>query len=229
MSVNVTQNRRQAQAEDTRKRLFAAACKLFSERGYHKANVADIARAAGVAKGTFFAHFGTKDAVITELVTNQVAAARQARAAALEVGTPLDALITAVMTLAAEAGRSRELSRAVLAATLENRQIGTDADALFGTLFEEMVADARAARARRYLLPRRDPDALAHALMASYLGAALHFASSPSQRGLTEILAPLVDSNLAAFVKEDWHAKSRASDRLGPGRSNPGARRLPRR
>lgn len=224
MKSSAAQNRRQAQAEDTRLRLFTAACKAFAERGYHQASVADIARAAGVAKGTFFAHFGTKDAVITELVQHQVGAARRARAAALETGTPIDALIAAVMTLAEEAGRSRGLSRAVLAATLENQQIGTDADALFATVFDEMVTDARAARARRLLLPRRDPEALAHALMASYLGAALHFASSPSPRALTEVLAPLVDSNLAAFVKEEPHAKSRASHRLA--RSAARARRL---
>jgi AcrR family transcriptional regulator len=224
MKASGAQNRRQVQASETRQRLFQAACKAFAERGYHQANVADIARAAGVAKGTFFAHFGTKDAVITELVQHQVGSARRARAAALEAGTPVDALIAAVMTLAEEAGRSRGLSRAVLAATLENQQIGTDADALFATIFDEMVTDARAARGRRMLLARRDPEALAHALMASYLGAVLHFASSPSPRALTEVLAPLVDSNLAAFVKEDWHAPSRASDRLA--RSAARSRRL---
>lgn len=228
MGQTASQKRRQLQAEETRARLFKAACKAFAERGYHQANVADIAGAAGVAKGTFFAHFGTKDAVITELVRGQVATARHARAVALETGTPVDALVAATMTLAEQAGRSRGLSRAVLAATLENQQIGTDADALFVTIFDEMVADARAARARRMLLPRRDPEALAHALMASYMGAVLHFSSSPSPRALTEVLAPLVDSNLAAFVKEDWHARSRASDRLQPATAAR-ARRVQRR
>jgi AcrR family transcriptional regulator len=200
---------RQRQAEETRRRLFAVACRLFSERGYHEVNVAEITREAGVAKGTFFAHFGTKDAVITELVEGQVAAARQARREALAAGTPVDALIAAAMTLGEEAGRSRSLSRAVLAATLGSRQVGTTADALFETVFTEMLADARAAGTHGLLDARRDPETLAHTLMASYLGAAVHFTNSPTAGPLVEILARLVEANLSAFVKEEIHDKAR--------------------
>ena len=39
----------------------------------------EIVREAGVAKGTFSVHFATKDAVITDLVRNQVRIARRAR------------------------------------------------------------------------------------------------------------------------------------------------------
>jgi AcrR family transcriptional regulator len=201
---------RQDRAEKTRRRLFRAACELFASFGYSNTTVDTIARRAKVAKGTFFVHYATKDAVIKELMLHQIEKAAQARSAALAAGTSLDALRATVLTLGAEAGRSRELSRAVLAAGLENPLVGDEADALFSGLFECMKADARAAVGGGLLSRASDPVGVASALMASYLGATLHFASSPRSQPLERILQPLVDANLAGFsyvAKETDHAQ----------------------
>ncbi|HEX8952070.1 MAG TPA: helix-turn-helix domain-containing protein [Polyangia bacterium] len=184
---------RQIRADDTRARLFLAASELFATRGYHATTVDAIAKRAGVAKGTFFVHFATKDAVITDLVRIQTRQAKRARAAALPDG-PLAALRATVLMLGEQAGFSRELSRAVLSATLENAHVAGDTDALFGELFNDMIADARAAIGK-------GGELLARALMASYLGAALHFTSSRKSGPLSEILAPLVDANLEGFTE----------------------------
>ena len=124
---------RQAQADDTRARLFAAAAGLFATQGYHETTVDQIAREAGVAKGTFFVHFTTKDAVITELVGKQVRAARRAREH--EQGTPVDRLRAAVLALGDQAGVSRGLSRAVLSATLANEFTEAVGDLYLSSLF----------------------------------------------------------------------------------------------
>ena len=194
---------RQLRADDTRARLFAAASELFAQRGYHGTTVDAIAKRAGVAKGTFFVHFATKDAVITELVRIQTRMAKKARAAALPAG-PLAALRATVLMLGEQAGFSREVSRAVLSATLENAHVSGDADALFGEVFADMIVDARAAIAAGELGESsrpRDGELLARALMASYLGAALHFTSSRKSGPLLETLAPLVDANLEGFME----------------------------
>jgi AcrR family transcriptional regulator len=184
---------RQLRADDTRARLFAAASELFATRGYHATTVDAIAKRAGVAKGTFFVHYATKDAVITELVRIQTRQAKKARAAALPDG-PLAALRATVLMLGEQAGFSREVSRAVLSATLDNAHVAGDTDALFDEVFNEMTADARAAVGK-------DGELLARALMASYLGAALHFTSSRKSGPLVDILAPLVDANLNGFLE----------------------------
>lgn len=199
---------RQLRADDTRLKLFTAATELFATRGYHATTVDAIARRAGVAKGTFFVHFATKDAVVVELVRIQTRATRRARAAALPDG-PLAALRAAVMMLGAQAGHSRELSRAVLTAALDNAHVAGDADALFDEVFTEMVADARAAVADGAVHPSRDGELLARALMASYLGAALHFTSSRKSAPLVEVLQPLVDANIEGFRNpEGSHARA---------------------
>jgi AcrR family transcriptional regulator len=189
---------RQAQADDTRARLFAAAAKLFATRGYHETTVDQIAREAGVAKGTFFVHFATKDAVISELVARQVRAARKARDQA--TGGPIDRLKAAVLTLGEQAGASRELSRAVLSATLANAEVSDRAGALFHEVHSGMVADAKDGQAQGLLLPTPDAETMANALMASYLGAALHFTTSLDPIPLTRVLAPIVDANLTGFL-----------------------------
>ena len=196
---------RQLRADDTRARLFAAASELFAARGYHGTTVDAIAKRAGVAKGTFFVHFATKDAVITELVRIQTRMAKKARAAALPQG-PIAALRATVLMLGEQAGFSREVSRAVLSATLDNTVVAGDADALFGEVFDGMIADARAAVGK-------DGELLARALMASYLGAALHFTSSRKSGPLMEILAPLVDANLEGYTEGPHDHSTRARSR----------------
>jgi AcrR family transcriptional regulator len=213
---------RQLRADDTRARLFAAATELFATRGYHETTVDAIAKRAGVAKGTFFVHFATKDAVITELVRIQTRQAKKARLAALANG-PLAALRAAVLMLGEQAGLSREISRAVLAATLDNAGVAGDADALFGEVFAEMIDDARAAVAAGELHKGRDGELLARALMASYLGAALHFTSSRKSGPILEILAPLVDANIEGFMTpEATHATSSSGPRPRARRSGRG-------
>lgn len=199
---------RQLRADDTRARLFAAAAELFATRGYHATTVEAICKRAGVAKGTFFVHFATKDTVVVELVRRQTRAAHKARQAALADG-PLAALRAAVLALGEQAGLSREISRAVLAAALENSQVSADVDALFDEVFFDMIADARAAVAAGELHRGRDGELLARALMASYLGATLHFTSSRRAGALVDILQPLVDANIDGFRSpEGSHAAS---------------------
>src|SRR5437879_5990946 len=115
---------RQMQADETRKKVFRAAVDLFAQRGYAGTTVAEICKRAGVAKGTFFVHFATKDAVVSALVGIQTRATFRARQRVLDAGgSPLDALVATVLELGAQAGASREVSRSVLAGTLENTQL----------------------------------------------------------------------------------------------------------
>lgn len=48
--------------------LVAAARRMFAERGVTATSVADIVRAAGVAQGTFYLYFETKDDVVLAVV-----------------------------------------------------------------------------------------------------------------------------------------------------------------
>ena len=197
---------RQIRADDTRARLFSAAVELFEVRGYHDTTIDAIVKRAGVAKGTFFVHFATKDAVISELQIRQMRGARRARAAVVEAGGgPLAALRATIQSLGEQAARSRELARAIFSATLDNALVSGGAEGLFDEILAEMIADARAAVVAGELGRGRDGERLARALLAVYLGSALHFASSRGSTPLLDVLVPLVEANVEGF-REPAHA-----------------------
>jgi AcrR family transcriptional regulator len=75
---------RQQQKDATAQRLFEVAVELFRTRGYNETTVAAITEAAGVAKGTFFTHFASKDAVLGHLGRMQLARLTAALAANTE-------------------------------------------------------------------------------------------------------------------------------------------------
>jgi AcrR family transcriptional regulator len=61
-------SRRDKQREDTRNRLFDAALNEFRRVGFAEAQIDEIVRTVGVARGTFYFHFPTKDHVLVELM-----------------------------------------------------------------------------------------------------------------------------------------------------------------
>ncbi len=59
---------RTARGEDTRNAILAAAEAEIGKRGFASSSITDITRAAGIAQGTFYIYFSTKDMVFRELV-----------------------------------------------------------------------------------------------------------------------------------------------------------------
>jgi TetR/AcrR family transcriptional regulator, repressor for uid operon len=60
-------NGREAQRRETRQRVYTAAVAEFKRVGMAAADVAVIAKEAGVARGTFYFHYPTKEHVLAEL------------------------------------------------------------------------------------------------------------------------------------------------------------------
>ncbi len=62
--------------------IFDAALAVFAERGFHTATMDDIAKASGVAKGTLYRYFQSKEELLEQLLrsTSQALAARFAEA-----------------------------------------------------------------------------------------------------------------------------------------------------
>jgi len=57
---------------DKRERILEAAVRVFASRGFHATRVSDVASAAGVADGTIYLYFKSKDALLVSLFESRV-------------------------------------------------------------------------------------------------------------------------------------------------------------
>ncbi len=76
-------NSRTQRRLETRERVFAAAVEEFGRAGMAEADIGAITAAAGVARGTFYFHFPTKEHVLAELERREEALMAGRLAAAL--------------------------------------------------------------------------------------------------------------------------------------------------
>ena len=63
---------RKEKAVQTRNKIYASAEQLFNKHDFETVNVDDIVKHAGVAKGSFYVHFESKDALIATFINDYV-------------------------------------------------------------------------------------------------------------------------------------------------------------
>lgn len=69
-------------------RILEEASRLFRERGFAGAGVAEVMKAAGLTHGAFYAHFASKEALAAEVAANAVAESRRLMASSAQGDTP---------------------------------------------------------------------------------------------------------------------------------------------
>jgi AcrR family transcriptional regulator len=82
--VVTTLGRKAGTSEPPAERLLAAAEHLFGEHSYRRTSVADICAAAGIATGSFYAHFASKADIYVKVIRQINADVRAAMAEALQ-------------------------------------------------------------------------------------------------------------------------------------------------
>lgn len=70
MSAPPAGGRREHRKSVTRRELLAAGRKLFGEQGLYDARIEDLTRHAGIAKGTLYGYFGSKEELMAAVVTS---------------------------------------------------------------------------------------------------------------------------------------------------------------
>jgi AcrR family transcriptional regulator len=86
---------REQQREETRRRLYESALAVFRRDGVAACRTEDIAKAAGVSRGSFYFHFPTKEHVLLERMA-ETEAEICAVVEALPDDTPFDGILAAL-------------------------------------------------------------------------------------------------------------------------------------
>src|SRR5262245_31258953 len=100
-----------AAAPPKRDAILRAAIDVFADRGYFNAQVADVARAAGVAAGTVYLYFRSKDDLLISIFERGMKEALgDIRALAGEVSDPSERLRRIAKGHLARIGRDRNMA-----------------------------------------------------------------------------------------------------------------------
>lgn len=98
-------------AEDKRDALLRAAIQVFARRGFFNAQVADIARVAGVAAGTVYLYFHGKEHLLTSIFDRTMREAiDEGRAALSAIADPVARLREIARLHLGRLGRDRDLA-----------------------------------------------------------------------------------------------------------------------
>ena len=183
-------------AKDTREQLLDAASKLFAEKGFYGASIANIADELGLTKQALLHHFGSKEKLYGEVLARiserMDALVASARAASPEPRAQLEHLL---LTLLERAQQETDETRLLMRELLDNKRRVGQAGAWYLRSFLDALIDMALGGAEA------DAKARGAALAEIYalLGALNYFAiSEPTLRGM--LGAPVYEGTRAAFA-----------------------------
>jgi len=160
-----------------RQRIVESAFRCFADRGYHASTMAHVALAAGLAKGTVYLYFDSKDALTTALVAH-IFAGYEAEVAAFD--RDHDTLEEFLAGLQASLWRNPAGDRAtlvffeVLGPSLAIPQARAIVGAFFGQMAQRVGRQIARLQNLGQITPHIDPYVTARALSALLDGLVTH-------------------------------------------------------
>jgi AcrR family transcriptional regulator len=132
-------------AHHQRQRILAGAAVAISRRGYRKASVADIVKAAAIARGRFYDHFASKEDCFFALYDAAAATALEAVADACgeSVESFPERVTAGIAALLSQIEADRDLARACV---VEGPVVGPAINERFERLIEDFAALLRSGR-----------------------------------------------------------------------------------
>jgi len=172
-----------------------AAIKVFAERGFHTATVAEIARSAGVADGTIYLYFKSKDDLLLRLfdekMTELLAEARAALAAERTAPARLRRFIQLHLSLVE---RNPDLAAVLIVELRQSAQFLKAADRAKLASYVDLIAEVvRAGQESGELLQTIAPAAVKRAIFGALDELALGWLMSGRRTGLKKTASDVAD------------------------------------
>ncbi|WP_030906994.1 TetR/AcrR family transcriptional regulator [Streptosporangium amethystogenes] len=178
---------------ETRLKVFAAAVEVIAEQGYTAATVDAIAERAGVAKGTVFYNFGSKEALFGALLEHGIQQLADALAGAAEVARPpleaLDAVVMAQLRFLEEYGAFARVLLAEIWRTAWQEAVAALRERVLGVYLDVL----RRAVSEGVLREDLDVDTAATAVFGMVLTVSIERRALHPDRPVEQVHATLVD------------------------------------
>jgi AcrR family transcriptional regulator len=176
---------------ETRRRLIEAGTERFARDGLHGTTSTQIARAAGVAAGTFYLHFADKQALFRAIAFDTLARLRDRMTTAADAaGGDVQRQLRARMeTLVAFADEHRDLVRIVFG---RGHEAGALADEMADTLFPGVEARLRERIAEGLADPGLHAAVAAQSLLAMWTRVVAWWVEDPSRAPRDAVVETLV-------------------------------------
>jgi AcrR family transcriptional regulator len=192
------ESRRARKKERTRREIYAAAMELFLGRGFDAVTIDDICRAADVARGTFFLHFPTKDALLTEYGTEVTA--ELAERLREHRGGAASALRLALDFLAERATRHAPLVGLMVREAMTRPPLLANTAEQGRDLVQLLAGVVSGGQRAGELRRRTDPALAAAVIVASYLGIVGEWARREEKFDLREAVEQALDIVLGGLT-----------------------------
>jgi AcrR family transcriptional regulator len=132
-----------ARGARTRAKILKAAEDAFGSLGYHQAGVSDITRLAGVAQGTFYTYFASKEDTLRELVRDMGQKVRSYLASEIkDSGNRIEAEALGLRAFLKYVAANPSLYRVLQEAQFVDESIYQEYYNAFGRGYLKMLADA---------------------------------------------------------------------------------------
>ena len=164
------------QAVDRRQRIIANASELFAAKGYHGTTIDEIVQATGIAKGTFYVYFSSKEELLVELMKQLVTDTLERIDAELERKSTRD-YIARIETKGEELLQlyleKSELLYMLIGETVGNPRLQGQLSLIYQQLAETVEKDLQAGKEAGEIFPYPDMKTIAYALVGMGQSAAI--------------------------------------------------------
>jgi AcrR family transcriptional regulator len=175
--------------QESQRRIFASALKLFAEHGYAATSVKMIAQDAGIAQGLLYNYFSSKDDLLRAIVAQSMADVRASFALAEEWsagGSPIEGLIRAAFQVIVE---KRDFWRLSYGSRMQPALLAALGDELFS-----WTAEIRRTLERYFQAEGSAHPAIEAAVLFALIdGVAQHYVLDPERYPLVAVTEAIVE------------------------------------
>lgn len=196
-AAQMTSNKRELNKRLRKENIYAVAVELFRKQGFDETRVEEITQAAGVAKGTFFNYFPTKEDVLLYIGERHIArlGAAMANGSGRRISqseSAVAALKLFMRTLADSLAEDKDLVRLAVDRALKISHLAPPSSGRFGFRGLVAILISRGQRTREFH-PDLDPDLVAQVLEGLYYQQLALWCQSDFAFDLGERLEQVVD------------------------------------